>query len=218
MIRTLKAAIGLSLLAALAMSAMSVMSASATTSGHFTSDVSTTKLNVTETTGTTHSMKLTAVGTTVECHSPSYSGHATGLTSTHITIIPVYNNCTTGTGGAATVTMNGCSYTFTSRTPPGHATVHLDCPVGARAEVHTGGGTLTFGAQTPTTNGVLYETITTNNKHALTLNATQEGIHYECHGACAIFGTSGTNAKLSGAATIAGVDSVTLNPVNITAT
>ena len=218
MIRTLKAAFGLGILAALAMSVMSVMSAPAITSGHFTSDVHTTKLDVTTATGTAHNLQFTAVGTTVECHDITYSGHITGTTSQHITIVPVYNNCTTSSGGAATFTMNGCSYTLTPRTPPGHATFHFDCPVGVKTEWHTPSGTITFSPQTPTTNGVTYDTITANNKHALTLNATVEGIHYECHGACAIFGTSGTTAKLTGSATIEGTDPVTGQYVNITHT
>jgi len=219
MLRTLKAALGLGLLAALAMSAMSVMSASAITSGHFTSDVATTKLDISEVTGSTHQIKFHAptLGATVECHHPTYSAHLTNTTAQFITVQPVYANCTNQDAQTVTVTMNGCDYTFTSRTA-GHATTHFKCPVGVKAEIHTPNGTFTFGTQTPTGGGATYTTTTENNKHAITANITVTGIHYECHGLCAIFGTTGTNAEMTGAATIKGTDSASGAAVNITAT
>jgi hypothetical protein len=208
MIRSLKAAFGLSVLVALLVSAVNVMSASAITSGHFYSEsISSGKtiVDITENTGTSHTVKLNAIGTSVECHSVSYSKPHFTTTTQEITVVPTYANCTQG-GNAATVTMNGCHYIFTSRTPPGHTTAHLRCPTGKRAEVHTSAGTLSFGEQTPTGGGITYNTITANTVHALTAVITVEGVHYTCHGACQIFGTSGTTATLTGSVTVEGTD------------
>jgi hypothetical protein len=220
MIRSVKAAFGLSLLAALVFSAMSVMSASAITSGHFTSDAVShlTKVHIVEGTETPHKTTLSAIGTTVECHQVHYEApNLAGTTFVAITVLAEYTNCTQG-GNAASVTMNGCHYIFTPRTPPGHATPHFKCPAGKRAEVHTSAGTLSFGEQTPTQGGVTYTTTTENTKHALTVNITAEGIHYTCHGACQIFGTSGTTGKLTGSVTVQGTDAVNKGYVNITHT
>lgn len=220
MIRTLKATLGLGLLAALAMSAIGVMGASAEKSGHFTSDSPSgkTKLDISEVTGTGHQVVLSAVGSTVECHHATYTAHFTGSTTQEITVTPEYTNCTTGSGGSATVTMNGCHYQFTSRSS-GHATVHFKCPVGAKAQVHTGAGTLTFGEQTPS-NGVVYTTTTENGKHALTVDITATGITAECHGLCQFVSpTTIHNATMNGAVTVNGTDAdAPANFVNITST
>jgi len=219
MIRTLKAAFGLGLLAALAMSAMSVMSASAITSGHFTSDaVGGTTFHIEENTGTAHVVKLHAptLGRTIECHHPTYKASTTATTTQVITVEPEYTNCTSGEE-AVTVTMNGCDYTFTSRSA-GHATTHFKCPVGKVAEIHSPNGTFTFGAQTPG-GGATYTTITDppTGKHAITANITATGITYECHGLCAIFGTTGHNGEMTGSVTITGKNHAG-QKVNITAT
>jgi hypothetical protein len=221
MIRSLKAAFGLSLLVALLVSAVNVMSASAITSGHFyshsTSSAGRTIVDITEVTGTEHVTKLSAIGTSVECHTVDYSKPHFTTTTQEITVTATYTNCTQG-GNAATVTMNGCHYIFTSRTPPGHTTSHFRCPVGARAEVHTSAGTLSFGEQTPK-GGITYAAISEGGIAALTANITAEGISYTCHGACQIFGTSGTTATLTGSATIRGTNTdVPTNFVPVTHT
>jgi len=221
MIRTLKASFGLGLLAAVVMSLWNVMGASAITSGHFTSDVETTRLQITEQTGTAHAVQLHNLGKSITCHSPSYSAHLTGTaatpkTSQEIKVVPHYTNCTEGEENA-TINMNGCYFLFTSRTPPNHATVHFKCPVGKKAIVTSGGCETKFGEQTPS-GGATYTTIVgANNKHAITVNVTASNIHNERHGICAIFGTTGTNAEMTGAVTVEGFD-LNNNPVNITHT
>jgi len=220
MTRKLKAGFGLALLAALVVSAMGAMSASAITSGHFTSDsVNGTKFDISETTGTAHATKLTAYGSTVECHNITYTAHHISTQTTQIlTVTPTYHSCTSG-GNTATVTMNGCHYEFTSRTPPSHGTPHFRCPAGVKAKVETSNGTMQFGAQTPTLGGVVYETATNAaGKHIITANITVEGIHGECHGLCQFLGTNTTTAKLTGSVTVEGTDTVTGAAVNITAT
>jgi hypothetical protein len=135
----------------------------------------------------------------------TYSKPHFTTTVQEITVIPSYSGCTQGENVLA-VTMNGCHYIFTSRTPPGHTTAHFRCPVGKRAELHTPSGTLSFGEQTPTKGGITYAAVIEGGVSALTANITLEGIHYTCHGACQISGTSGTSATLTGAATIRGTD------------
>jgi len=230
MIRTLKAAFGLGLLAALSMAALSVMSASATVNGHFYAhnNNTTTILDIKEATGTAHAVKLSAVGDTVQCHHVKYTGepNATPIvptTTQSITVRPDYpdkqtdpqqtQNCTTSDGTTATVTMNGCHYIFKSRSGALHGTVHLVCPAGVKAEVHTHNGTLTFGTQTPA-GGISY----TQTGNTVTADVTVEGIHYECHGICAIFGTTGTNAKMTGSVTIEGTNPATGAQVPVTVT
>jgi len=221
MIRTLKAAFGLSLMAALTLIAVNAMSASAITSGHFTSDVSTTILDITEKTTepekSGHEIVLSALGDEVTCHKPTYTSSFTGTTTQALTVEAKYENCTNGNKEAVTVTMNGCDYTFTSRST-GHATTHFKCPNSETfAEVHGPTGTFTFTTQTPA-GGATYTTVTEEGKHALTVNITASEITFTCHGLCAIFGTHPSQkASMTGAVTVTGTDA-NKNPVNITAT
>jgi predicted extracellular nuclease len=214
MIRSLKAAFGLALLAALAVSAMSVVGASAKVSGHFTSDSGgLTVLDIKEVTDA-HDVTLSAIGTTVTCHTAKYTASINVATTQQLSVAPEYTNCTTGSGGSASVTMNGCTYQFNSAST-GHGTAGIVCPT-KKAEVHTSAGTLSFGTQTAD-EGLVYTTVTHNAKHALTVDITAKGIDYTCHGACQIFGTSGTSATMSGEVTVTGTNSGG-SSVNITAT
>jgi hypothetical protein len=216
MIRSLKAAFGLSLLAALVVSAMSVMSASAITSGHFTSSTTNTKYTATEVTGV-HQVKLSAYGSTIECHKPQYSVHHTNSTTFQsLTVTPVNDtnwNCTDSDGDHATVHFRGCHYSFTSRTAPSHGTTHFFCPPNVKAEVTTDLGTLKFGAQTPA-GGATY----TNVNGEVTADVTASGITVTCHGACQIFGTTRHDATMTGSATLAGFETTTGVKSHITAT
>jgi hypothetical protein len=207
MIRSLKAAFGLSILAALAMSALSVMSASATDPGptnHFTSGSSSTVLDIREATGTTHETKLIGWGVTVTCHNITYSAPNVDATETQITVTPSYNNCTSGSN-TAHVRMNGCDYLFTAPGAGAHETAHFLCPVGKKAEVEvTGSGSLMkFGTQT-TKGGVVYTASSAGGVATLTADITAESIHGECHGLCQFLGTTRTDGKLEGSATIEG--------------
>lgn len=221
MIRSLKTGLGLSMLVALLVAAFGVMNASATTSGHFTSDSGgETKLIATEATGTTHETALSAYGLGVTCHNVAYSPKTlTTATTQEITVEAVYTNCTSGSNEAK-VRMNGCHYIFTSRTAPEHGTTHFLCPGTNRAEVEipSSNTLISFGAQTPTLKGATYSTIEMEGKHAITANITTEGIHAHCHrGVCLLLGTTTTTAKLTGAVTVRGTNSANA-PVNITAT
>jgi len=227
MIRTVKTAFGLGLLAALTMLALSAMSASATSTGHFVSDSPSaqTTLDITEQTGTTHEVKLHGWGNTVQCHtvkytrptqaSPLETPTVVGNTVTSISVTGTYSSCTKASDNSAvTVKHNGCHYNFT---PGGTGTVHYSCPVGSITEVITNSGTMTFGPQTAS--GVTYTNITANGKHAITATIAAKNLHGECHGICALLGTTRTDIEMTGAVTIEGTDKAKQGTyVNITAT
>jgi hypothetical protein len=205
-----------SLVTAIAMHAVGVFGASATTSGHFTTANRQTWLDIAESTETAHKTTLTAFGSTISCHNAHYKAPDVIVgTATGVTVTAEYTNCTTGSGGAATVRMNGCDFSFTSRTE-GHGTIHFACPAGKKAEVETGVGTMKFGSQTPK-GGAFYTTTEANGVHGLTVDITTEGIVAECHGACQIVGTNTTTAKLTGAAVVTATE-VAEPFVGITAT
>lgn len=214
----LKATFGLSLLVALAITAMSAMSASAKVSGHFTSSKAATEYKAIESTASGHSVTLSAYGTTVSCHNPQYKVHHTStLTFTSITVTPINDtnwNCTTGGGDAAEVHFTECYYTFSSQGTQKHATVHFICPGTNQAHVTTPSGNMTFGTQTPTTGGAVYANVGGD----VTATITAEGIHGTCHGLCQFLGTTTTSAKMSGAAIIEGFETPSGAPVHLTAT
>jgi hypothetical protein len=214
MIRSLKTGFGLSMLVALLVAAFGVMNASATTSGHFTSESAETKLDISEETGTAHTTTLSAFGSTVTCHKVDYSAsNIIGTTTQTITAFAEYTNCTTGTGGAATVRMNGCHYQFTSRST-GHGTTHFICPAGKKAEVESSAGTMKFGAQTPSA-GATYSAIigSKTGKNAITASITAE-----CHGACQFIATHTSTATLKGSVTVEGTNAATGAGTGIQAT
>jgi hypothetical protein len=222
MIRSLKAAFGLSLLAALTMTAISGGNASAINAGannHFVSEAASTFLDISEATGSVHATQFTGWGTTISCHHPTYSAPEIGTTTQEITVTPDYKNCTTGSNAVATVDMNGCHYKFTAPGAGTHATVHFICGAGKFAQITTGGGTMTLHPQTPTIKGVTYTKIVDagTGKHGITVNVTVEGLHGTCHGACQILGTTRTDAKMTGSVTVWGTNAEG-KTINITAT
>ena len=219
--RSPKTACWLGLLAAMALGAFGVTTASATQSGHFTSESPSgrTSFNLLEKTGSEHETTLSAYGMTTTCHDSTYHvHHVSSPTFTTFTVTPTRLGCTTGSGETATVRMNGCSYDFTSRSAPNHATVHLECPVGSKTEIESSGGTVKIGAQTPHCGGVTYSTIEMEGKHAITINLTLECMTAECHGLCQLLGTNTGTAKLTGSLTLQGKDTDTGLVTGITST
>jgi hypothetical protein len=218
MIRNLMTMAGASLATILVASAIGVIGASATTSGHFTTNAPSgqVKLDITESTETTDRTTWNAFGTSISCHKVNYAApNLTSSTVSTITITPEYANCTTGSEGSANIKMNGCHYSFASRTE-GHGTVKLICATGKKVEVESGAGTMKFAEQTPK-GGAVYTTIDASGLHALTIDLTAEGLTGECHGACQIFGTNNANGKLTGSVTVVATE-VAEPFVGITAT
>jgi hypothetical protein len=216
MIRTLKAALGIGLLVTLAISAMNVMSASALSSGHFISASSDTKLDVKAPTGS-HLMVFHAQGFPVECHNQIYTASSIGLTAQEIKVTPALSACTTADLTKATIPhWNGCQLVFTSRTPPGHGTVHFMCPMGVPATLTQEDCTETLDPQT-LEGGATYDAIAIEGKSAITVNLTTTNFKTTRHGLCQFFGTNGAG-YWTGSLTIQGTDAASGAPVGISHT
>ena len=216
-------ALGLGVLAVLAMSAFAAMSATAETGGHFTSEVHHTTIVGSE--NTTHTTLFSVDGgTQIKCLETSYHGTTDETTETEVTITPTYKTCTTVGASHHTVTVhtNKCDFLFKvgKSAPTQDNTVEVACS-GAPAyfEITHPNCTIRVPAQSAATGlqgGVAYTTITKNNKHALTADVTVSEIaaHYE-GGICVFLGTN-HKATMNGSVTLEGRSGA--NPVNITAT
>lgn len=218
-------ALGLGLLAALAVSAVAVMNASAETSltGHFTSEVAHTTLQVTEgPEEKVHRLELTVEGFTgIVCDKPTYTSTISEATVTELTVEAKYEACHTtgGTPGEVNVTMNGCDYRFTQPNKESAKTEHtvdLVCPVGAHVVVDHEGCEITIDPENPRS-GIGYTTTVENNIHSITLTANVTGFKATLHtGLCVLIGTT-KNGSLTGSATVKGLDTEG-HQVGITAT
>lgn len=217
-------ALGLGLLAAMAMGSFAVVNASATVSGHFTSDIEHTILVGTENLHTSHFLEFENEGgsTPIVCTEASYSGTIGPKTVQSVQVFPTYSKCETkgaGNPGSVVVHMNGCSYTFGSNST-GHGTATVDCPVGQTIVITHPNCTIRIPGQAPSatrlTGGLTYTT-TLETKHALTVDVTVSKItgHYE-GGICIFLGTS-QNFRMNGSVTVRGTDTAGV-PVNITQT
>jgi hypothetical protein len=208
-------ALGLGLLAAMAISAVAAVNAGATASGHFSSATHHTIFTGTEDEADSTEFSVDG-GTGIRCHKTSYTytGAATLLAGLQLT--PTYEKCTTS--GEATefkFTTNDCRYTIKMNSSGGHATVFIECEKGPM-EIHHPNCTITVPQQFQLT-GVKYTTLIENNKHALTVDVTVNNIAVQYHGGICIFlGTNHTGA-LTGAFRVRGANTAG-EPVDITAT
>lgn len=212
--------LGLGLLAVMATSAFAVMNAGAVTGGHFTHDAPGSNATIvgTETPGTQHVLHLVAEdGSQIGCDEEKYHGVMTGNTTQSIKITPEWSKCyTTPEGADIPIHENGCYFEFTSgKTGQSHHTAHFICPTKPLEITHPN---CTITVPTQTTQGVTYDTITLNQRHAITLNVTTSGVQTQFHGGICIFlGTSHT-AQMVGGVTVEASDPVTGSPVNLTST
>jgi hypothetical protein len=162
--RNLKA-LGLAVVAVLAMSAFV---ASAAQASNFTAAKYPTVIKGVQING---EHNFTAAGTGVKCKEAAFSGEATGPTK-DLTISAAYGTCKDEIFGlSATVTMNGCNYTFTE---PASGEVDLVCPAGKIVEVHASTCTITVFPK----NGLKTSTYT-NGASDVTLKANVTGIEYQ---------------------------------------
>ena len=243
MIRNLKA-LGLALVAVLAMSAVAASTASAgVTTGKITSDGPVTLHGVED---GTNFFEYPGEADRVECTGSTFTGHSV-LTheqttagskhqliasgSTEVTITPHYNNahCTAGTH-TATVTMNGCDYRFYDFTTTAVADQYsyltdIVCPPNKDIEVHIYFTThnsfiacsLTIKAQTGIT-GLLATNETDaggNTTGTVTLTGKSENIKASKSGLCGSGET--TAAKYEVNVTASGKDSKgKATPITIT--
>jgi hypothetical protein len=225
-------ALGLSMLAVLAVGAFAVMNASAESqpTGHFTSGSANTAIDVTEnpTAPSTHSLELTQAGFTgIVCHESKYAVTNIGETADHISVKPTYQKCTTtgGSPGSLTVHSNGCEYTF--KTPNKESaktehTVQLICN-GAVKAIQITHASCTVTIHPVTVKGVGYTTtlesgpgLTGGPKHSITLTSNASFPVTRHGGFCTLLATNSTGT-LSGSATIFGKNALGAQ-LDITAT
>jgi hypothetical protein len=213
-------ALGLGLIAAMAMSAMVVVNATAQTGGHFvSSDPGTTHVIGTE--SGAHQLHFVSeggeAGQRIGCDNDSYTGTVSGGTATEITIAPSWSNCYT-TGSPETkfdIHENGCHFVFTvSKTPEGHNTAHVKCPTGVAGIQITHPN---CGIRVPpqTVTGVSYKN--EGNPHEVTLTSTVKKITSHYHSGICIFLGTVHSSEMNGSVTVKGFSQAG-NPVSITAT
>ena len=214
-------ALGLGLLAAMAVSAIAVVNASATAGGHFVSTGNThAHILGFAGPGSPHNLHLVNHGLAGEigCKTQSYTATTTTETTTSITVTPSYAECeTTVNGPAVTVTMNGCTYTFTVApitTPENHSnpptstnqveqTAHLLCPPEKTIEIHHPNCTIEVHAQT-INGGLTYTTVTTaQGIHEVTMDVNVVFVQTR-HGLCQFIAPTTGNGTLKGSVTVKG--------------
>ena len=203
MTRNLKA-LGLSLAAVFAVSALGTSSASAV-------DVVTSGSSSAILTGVGHNHTLSAGEVGFECTTAKFAATvkngdpeitADVLYEGTLNQTPHVDQHCNSTSGTATVNMNGCASVLTGETtgsaPAGHtagkdATVWLECPGANKVQITTSGGyTLTIPPQTPTTGGVSYTNVASHNGNsAVAIKVTVAGITITCAGTflCTLNGT-----------------------------
>lgn len=226
-------ALGLGLLAAMAMGAIAVVNASATSSGHFTAEPATHHVIIKgEESGTTdrlafYAIENNATHTTtepnnpIECTKATYHGTLEGAaatTTTAVRVRPHYTECRTRSEASHKVVVDidpnntGCGTNVFEFTSGGTGTVHVNCTI----TITHPNCSITIDPQT--TSGVTYTTTTESNKHALTINVNAKTISGTYHnGICVFLGTSNHFFEMVGAARVWGEDTAA-NRVGITHT
>lgn len=214
-------ALGLGLLAAMAVGAFAVANASAVLppGSHFVSEATEHHLIIKgeENPNNAHHLEFhpEGGGAPIICTKATYHGTLSGASATTtqaIQVRPHYTECQTKESGVHNITVHvpaGCGtnvYEFTSGTP---GTVHVRCQI---TITHPN---CTIRVPTQTAGGAHYDTAL-NPKHAITLRVnTPVTSHYE-GGICIFLGTTHTST-MTGAATVRG-ENTAEEPVGITAT
>ncbi|HYP55125.1 MAG TPA: hypothetical protein VEQ41_02330 [Solirubrobacterales bacterium] len=212
-------ALGLGLIAAMAMSAMAVVNATAETGGHFVSSEAGTT-NIVGSEGGTHNLHFVseggAEGSRIGCDNDSYTGSVSGGTASTITIAPSWSNCYT-TGSPETkfdIHENGCHFLFSvGKNPEGHNTAHVTCPAGVAGIriTHPNCG-IVVPPQTVT--GVSYKN--ENDPHEVTLTSTVKNITAHYHSGICIFLGTKHSSEMNGSVTVKGFSGT--DQVDVTAT
>jgi len=210
-------ALGFAVLAAMSVAALVAVSASATVSGHFVSEApdAHTIVNQKSALPSKHGFVIRIdEGTPIACEEFSAFGTATGFTLTEVEGTTEAKNCRTeGTETAMGLDTNGCKGKAWSN-GSGALTGAMVCPSGSMVVTHPN-CSITVPPQTNVT-GLTPTTITTFEKHAITLDVNiKYTVHYE-GGICIFLGTKHT-ASITGSTIIWG-QSTNGQPVSITST
>lgn len=203
-------ALGLGLLAAMAVSAIAVMSASATTpaNSHFTAEPTEHHVIIkgAETAGPPHTLLFQKTnasgepdGAAIKCTQATYHGTLSGLAATttqSVSVRPHYTECSTGGVAPHDITIDvpaGCGtevFQFTSGNP---STIHVNCAITITHPSTSGGFCRIVVPVQTTINSApnTYTTVTEATKHALTLDIDVRNItgHFE-EGLCVFLGTT----------------------------
>jgi hypothetical protein len=136
-------ALGLSLLVAVAVSAVTAANASANEEGHFVTDLTHAALHGFS--GFGHNLHFVQhnVAGQIGCDEPTYVATmlSPSKTVSELTVTPTYKKCyTTGSGepGSVTIDVNGCTYRFKvakNTTSTTEQTGRLECPAGAALKI-----------------------------------------------------------------------------------
>lgn len=210
-------------LVVLAIGAYGSMSATATTSGHFVSDLSHSVIEITE--SGPHQVQFSVDEIPYICEKTAYAGTTGASTATSLTVVPTYDDCRTegGSAGEITASTNGCAFVFASNSaasihvPTGHATLTLTCPAGKAIVLKHAGCEFVMPPQSLKAGATFTTTVSATGKHELTVNTTVTDIttHYEA-GACIFLGTSHKGAMV-GSTTLKALNTAG-EQVNFTAT
>jgi len=202
-------ALGLGLLAMVAMSAFAAMNAGATVSGHFVTGSEHTFITGIVQKGTTHDLHFVSEGgSEIGCDSSQYTGthKSVSKTTTELTITPAWDQCyTTPDGTKFGVHENGCDLVFKSRAALGEATVNVNCASGKKIVItHP---SCEISVPTQTVGGQLNNGVTYTNQNDGTSWVTMDvkvNVAAEYHnGFCVFLGTNHT-AVMEGAVTVTG--------------
>jgi hypothetical protein len=189
--RNLKA-LGLAMVAALALSAVAASSAQALNAHHFQVGKAPAVITAHDETGAAKpAFSITGGEHVVECGTATYEGTVNKkIENTEVTVVPTYSGCEVDGLIPATIDVNHCAYLLTNKTNAnGDAELHIECAKKEGTEEHTE-ITITyeiFGSKcvvhihpTQTLVGVHY-TQTENpesKKKDITIKATLSGIKY----------------------------------------
>ena len=210
-------ALGLGLLAVMAMGAFAAVNASALSNGHFVAEPPTDHLIIagTETVGTPHRLHFNEIenkvghpttGNSITCTHASYHGTLEGAaatTTSAVRVRPEYKECSTNGEPPHNVIVDvppACGTNVFEFTPGGNGTVHVNCTI----TITHPNCEITVDPQT--TSGVTYTTTFENNKHKLTLHINAKTIVGTYHGGICIFLGTTHYFEMTGSVTVAGQD------------
>jgi hypothetical protein len=184
--RKLKA-LGLSLVAVFALSAMMAVAASA---AEFKSEVSHTSLSGSQL-GTD---VFTTNAGTVKCNEATYAGTSAEQNSTKASVTPTYTECTAFGFVNTKIDTNGCEYQFTTGSPN---SVHIVCPAGQSIVVTAFNCEVTVPAQT-ISGGITFDNEGSGKTMDVRVTVSLTGITYIQHSksfpGCKTEGTAGAGA------------------------
>jgi hypothetical protein len=139
----------------------------------------------------------------VKCSEATFEGTSSTPSPREVTVTPTYGGCTLG-GLAASVTMNGCKYTFTGESSPaGTFTVDIvQCTTGKTITVKKGNCTISVPAQNNLSH-VVFDNSGSASEMDIVATATVGGINNTQTGSeCPAPGLTSSDASYSGTVTI----------------